>query len=61
MTIQARSKEIIQDNQLREHLIMMLTALGYVGGVTKMNNDQLRDEVERAKFIFLRRLQEAPL
>lgn len=53
--------QIQQDNALRDHLIMMLTALGYPGAVLGMDNDQLRDEVERYKILFLRKLQDAPL
>ena len=61
MTIQERRHKILEDKALRDHLIMMLTALGYPGAVTKLTNDELRDKVEEYKILFLRKLQDAPL
>lgn len=61
MSLESRRNSIIQERNLRDHLIMMLTALGYVGNVTKLTNDELRDEVEKHKILFLRKLQDAPL
>ena len=60
MSITSRKQRIVEDKALREHLIMMLTALGYPGAVTRMNNDELREKVEEYKILFLRRLQDAP-
>ena len=50
-----------EQKALREHLIKMLMACGYVGPVTKFDNDELRELVEKWKIIFLRRLQDAPV
>ena len=61
MTIQERRHAILEEKALREHLIMMLTALGYPGAVTRLTNDELRDKVEEYKILFLRKLQDAPL
>lgn len=61
MTKISLKKSVRQEKALREHLIMMLTALGYPGAVATMNNDELRDEVEKYKILFLRKLQDAPL
>ncbi len=61
MTITDRKHKIIEDKALREHLIMMLTALYYPGSVAKMTNDELREKVEEYKILFLRKLQDAPL
>lgn len=61
MTIESRRQRITEEKALREHLIMMLTALCYPGSVTKMTNDELREKVEEYKILFLRKLQDAPL
>ena len=61
MTIQERRHKILEEKALRDHLIMMLTALGYPGTVTRLTNDELRDKVEEYKILFLRKLQDAPL
>ncbi len=61
MTIESRKQRIAEDKALREHLIMMLTALYYPGAVTKMTNDELREKVEEYKILFLRKLQDTPL
>ena len=46
MTIEGRKQRIAEDKALREHLIMMLTALNYPGAVTRLTNDELREKVE---------------
>ena len=61
MTIQERRHKILQDKALRDHLIMMLTALGYPGAVTRLSNEELRAKVEEYKILFLRKLQDSPL
>ena len=60
MSITSRKQRIVEDKALRDHLIMMLTALGYVGNLTNLDNDELREKVEEYKILFLRKLQDAP-
>lgn len=49
---------VIENMNIKSHLLMMLEAMQYKGSTKFMDNDRLRELVEEQKIVFLRNMQQ---